>query len=220
MTKKIINQKEVAKKVFESLTKVDPNCILAGGAPRDWYFRKEAKDLDFYFCSSASKIGEVLNQLKMCGIPDNVHHNHCHHFDEENSIYSRMDGIQRIYNVYIEEQKVQLIMMRSCRDRWNCVHEMDVSICQIYCNNSLKLYRDRNFILTELSGIMFLNEGKDNPPKWTDYHPNKMVKRFGDKFKPGTKQDAMIGSSEGILRLSEYEVKEGRSYFSRKTIEI
>ena len=64
MTKKIINQKEVAKKVFESLTKVDPNCILAGGAPRDWYYGKEARDLDFYFCSSARKVKEVLDQFK------------------------------------------------------------------------------------------------------------------------------------------------------------
>lgn len=220
MTKKIINQKEVAKKVFESLTKVDPNCILAGGAPRDWYYGKEARDLDFYFCSSARKVKEVLDQLKMCGIPDNVSPNSCLSYTNENSIYSRMEGIKRIYNVDVDGQKVQLIMMRTCRDRWNCVKEMDVSICQIYCAKDLKLHREENFILTELSGIMFLNKEKEDVPEWDEYHPQKMVKRFGDKFKPGTKQDAMIGSSEEILRLSEYEVKEGRSYFSRKTIEI
>lgn len=41
-------QKEIAKEVLEELEVIDPHCILAGGAPRDWFFNKPASDLDFY----------------------------------------------------------------------------------------------------------------------------------------------------------------------------
>jgi hypothetical protein len=42
------NQKNIAKEVLSKLEVIDPTCILAGGAPRDWYFEKLASDLDFY----------------------------------------------------------------------------------------------------------------------------------------------------------------------------
>lgn len=41
-------QKSVAQQVMDNLSIVDPFCILAGGAPRDWYFGREATDLDFF----------------------------------------------------------------------------------------------------------------------------------------------------------------------------
>ena len=46
--KTIDNQKEVALKVLRKLEMFDPTCILAGGAPRVWYFENIANDLDFY----------------------------------------------------------------------------------------------------------------------------------------------------------------------------
>ena len=45
-------QKAIAKEVLEELEIIDPNCILAGGAPRDWFFGKPATDLDFYLYDS------------------------------------------------------------------------------------------------------------------------------------------------------------------------
>lgn len=46
--KLIETQKQIAKEVLEELEVIDPTCILAGGAPRDWFFNKPASDLDFY----------------------------------------------------------------------------------------------------------------------------------------------------------------------------
>lgn len=45
-------QKSIAKEVLEELEVLDPYCILAGGAPRDWFFGKLASDLDFYVYDS------------------------------------------------------------------------------------------------------------------------------------------------------------------------
>lgn len=46
--KTIEHQKSVALKILRKLETFDPTCILAGGAPRDWYFGNLATDLDFY----------------------------------------------------------------------------------------------------------------------------------------------------------------------------
>lgn len=45
---KIIEQKAIADKVLNMLECIDPYCIVAGGAPRDWYLNKEAKDIDVF----------------------------------------------------------------------------------------------------------------------------------------------------------------------------
>ena len=44
----IQEQQKVADVVLSLLETLDPKAVLAGGAPRDWYFGKEATDLDFY----------------------------------------------------------------------------------------------------------------------------------------------------------------------------
>lgn len=47
--KKIIeSQMKIADEVLDALETFDPTCILAGGAPRDWFFERPASDLDFY----------------------------------------------------------------------------------------------------------------------------------------------------------------------------
>lgn len=46
--KTVIEQQETAREILHKLEITDPSCILAGGAPRDWWFDKVANDLDFY----------------------------------------------------------------------------------------------------------------------------------------------------------------------------
>lgn len=48
MKNKIKQQQAISLEVLHKLEITDPNCILAGGAPREWWFEKEANDLDFY----------------------------------------------------------------------------------------------------------------------------------------------------------------------------
>lgn len=49
MKELIDSQKGQALKVLSALKKIDKDAIIAGGAPRDWYFKRGAKDLDCYF---------------------------------------------------------------------------------------------------------------------------------------------------------------------------
>lgn len=41
-------QKKVANDILLKLATIDSNVILAGGAPRDWFFGNPAQDLDIY----------------------------------------------------------------------------------------------------------------------------------------------------------------------------
>jgi len=45
----LAEQMDIAKRVYDILRGVDPYCILAGGAPADWYLKRTANDLDFYY---------------------------------------------------------------------------------------------------------------------------------------------------------------------------
>lgn len=58
-TKDLIQwQQSVAAKVIKPLhCMIDHTAILAGGAPRDWYHGRPARDLDFYISKDAFRLG-------------------------------------------------------------------------------------------------------------------------------------------------------------------
>lgn len=68
--RKINKQKEVAREVLRKLKILDSSAVVLGGAPRDWYFGKPAKDIDFYISGSTNHILNSLHELglKVSGI--------------------------------------------------------------------------------------------------------------------------------------------------------
>jgi hypothetical protein len=56
--KKLIQwQQDVATKVIKPLHQmIDHTAILAGGAPRDWYYHKPARDLDYFISKDAFRV--------------------------------------------------------------------------------------------------------------------------------------------------------------------
>lgn len=64
----LTKQKEIALEVLHKLEAVDPACILAGGAPRDWFFNKPAKDLDFYVYIHAYQLCYHKLAFERCGL--------------------------------------------------------------------------------------------------------------------------------------------------------
>ena len=45
----ITEQMDIAECVYDIFRGIDPHCILAGGAPADWWLNRPANDLDFYY---------------------------------------------------------------------------------------------------------------------------------------------------------------------------
>ena len=60
----IESQQIIADKVLAILQEVDHNVIVAGGAPRDWYFGNTAKDIDVYFDTSSHSVYDVTNLIE------------------------------------------------------------------------------------------------------------------------------------------------------------
>ncbi len=178
----IESQKDIANLVYEKLQAIDPQCVLAGGAPRDWYFGNPANDLDFYFCSTGSTVASVEKQFKKVGL-ENVVPTDCPHQSE---LYQSMEGLVRIWDTTVAGMKVQLIQMDRPEHRWKVVDNMDVSVCKVWYSQKGQICLHQDFKLTVASGIMFLKENY----RWADKHGKKMVERFENKFIPGTKEQA------------------------------
>ncbi len=111
----IEKQLDIADKIYDKLKIVDPYCILAGGAPRDWYFNNPARDLDFYFTSIGSTFGAVKKQLSK--LFDDV----TLLMDKEGypagrtSMYKTMPFLKRIWEFTVDGIPVQLIELTGGR---------------------------------------------------------------------------------------------------------
>lgn len=177
-------QKIIADEIYAKLQVIDPYCILAGGAPRDWYFGNPANDLDFYFYSNGSTIGAVRKQLEaqFGTVQLLMDRERC----ASSPLYKTMEDLVRIWEMEYQGQKVQMIQLGNPRSTFKVVDKMDVSVCQVwYIGGEVKL--SENFKLTLASNIMFpTTEGYS----WSDPHAQKMITRFKGKFQAGTKEIA------------------------------
>lgn len=178
----IEQQKDVALAVYDRLSIIDPECILAGGAPRDWYMGNPCNDLDFYFASPAStatatkrQLDKLFTDVKQMSKP------------EKSDMYAYMPGLSRIWECKVNGIGVQLIQMNTAKDRWLAVDHMDVSICKIWMNRNGHIIPHKDFKLTMGSKIMFLREGY----RWSNKHGKKMMERFSEEYTCGTREQAV-----------------------------
>lgn len=182
----IEKQKQVAIDIYEKLRLIDPHCILAGGAPRDWYFGEKAKDLDYYFVSTASTIHATRKQIEsVLGVGVSLLMDKEGHLD--NDLYKTMPNLTRIWEFEYEGEKVQLIQLSKLGAQWQVVNNMDISICKLWFTpeRGVKLHSD--FKLTLASKTMFVKDGYG----WDQKHAQKMLNRFKGSYHAGTKEHAI-----------------------------
>ena len=181
----IMEQKQIADLVYKKLRMADPYCILAGGAPRDWYYGMVAKDLDFYFYTSGETIRSVEKQLNsLMGFE--VKHAKYSQDKEAYQAYKTMPFLRRVFKSEVCGVSIDFVQLVNPHDQFKVADHMDVSICKIWADEGLKLKPSEDFLLTDASKVMFLTEGY----KWTDLHPRKVIDKFGKKFVCGTKESA------------------------------
>lgn len=104
----IEKQKKVADNVLDKLKHFDPTAIVAGGAPRDWYFGKEASDIDVFFYVRGdlptSWISDILEEMGFVthrvntgeGLPD---------------IYKKNPHLRAVFDCTVDGVDVQLLLM-------------------------------------------------------------------------------------------------------------
>lgn len=187
----IEKQKAVADEVYSKLMLADPWCVLAGGAPRDWYLGTECNDLDFYFCSTARTLGAVRRQLDSL-FGAGVFTAKCEHLC---GMYKHMDSLQRIFEGKVGGMTVQLMQLHTTGEQWKVMEGFSTSICKAtYHSGKITLHKE--FKETLVSGTMFLTDGY----KWSDMHPNKLRERFEGTFSLGTKEQARARIINNALR--------------------
>lgn len=108
----IEKQKTVANIVLDRLEIIDPTCILAGGAPRDWWLGRSANDLDFYVYSRGSA-EDYKKQLMGVGLhgeilqPQGINAR-----ADREAKYGAMAGLESVHEMIYQGEKIQIMRMR------------------------------------------------------------------------------------------------------------
>lgn len=183
--KTIEQQKKVAQEIYKKLKIIDPYALLAGGAPRDWYFGNLANDLDFYFFSTGVTVSSVVNQLSgIMGVKvDAVKYDEDSH---QHGQYKSMPFLRRVLEAEIGGEKVQFMQLTEPNAQFKVVDAMDVSICKAWCDVDMNISMHQDFKITLASGNMFLSDEYS----WSDRHPQKIADRFPN-FNRSTKREAV-----------------------------
>ena len=174
-------QQVIAKEVLEALEILDPNCILAGGAPRDWYLGKPAKDLDFYFQGlTDSALGKVIRQLsKVLGVPEESFVHLC---GTQNPLgdgdnppykgeYSRMKNLVRV--IELEYLGIKIQFMEMSEKTFGVVEEFSCVICQFRWKG-YEVKGTKQALSSVENKVITFKEGYGDEHK----HVKKMKERF------------------------------------------
>lgn len=185
----IDGQKKLADLVLSNIEIIDPNAIIAGGAPRDWALGTPANDIDIYFYSTSSchdmqrQIGRATGiTVKLLG------------HKELDGLYESMDGLMRVFEGELAGVTFQFMQMKEVVSTFSVVDNFSTSICKAWRKDGRSVYA-QPFLITLASGVMYLSSRY----KWTDKHPDKMFKRFCPMYKKGTESAAInIVMKKGI----------------------
>lgn len=113
MSLRIEQEKSIADAILERLEIIDPTCILAGGAPRDWWMGTTANDLDFYIhCNRTS--GDLENSLKCLGLPVTAIRQQAYNVRDQqrlDNLYNTMPDLRAVYQTEYRGKKVQIMAM-------------------------------------------------------------------------------------------------------------
>lgn len=168
---RIKQQMEIANEVLTKLETFDPTCILAGGAPRDWYMGKPATDLDFYiyfrpelsmrYLESIFKdlgFNLTAKELSNPEIPMNYKHN---------------PHLKRVYEQFYSGIKIQIMQMDM--PTFSCVVNLfPLDICMIWYKHS-QIFPTKEFMnCIRTHTIHLMNELYNRKDKYLD----KIRKKF------------------------------------------
>ena len=169
----IEKQKQIADYLLSMLDIIDPSCILAGGAPRDWFFNQEATDLDIYLCLGDISLQDMHKQLYNIGLIDSSQS--CNADFLDNDDYIKSDRFKWILTFYYEGQKVQIMVMYKPVVE-SVLSHFSLSICKIWykagvvhiTSEFLKTVEEKIIRQTETAfGMDYVNKISQKFPDYT-----------------------------------------------------
>lgn len=155
-------QKDYAKFLLNKLSLLDPDVMVAGGAPRDWDDNKPAKDLDIYIqgikgestWSLAYRVNRILIELDI-----QMRRN-----EDPNYVdYTNKNGVAAVYNLSNVAVPTQLIIC----DMYQ--HEMinlfDCSLSMLWMSDSGFIHKKPEYTVSRKYKTYFLKTTADNEYK-------------------------------------------------------
>ncbi len=140
----IVWQKCVADSLLARLEAIDPHCIIAGGAPRDWYLGRLAKDLDIYlYVPQNSLLRHFKTQLAAIGITEIEQST----LSADDARYISNPLVRWVLNYEENGENIQLIVMKESTYT-SVVQHFPLSICKVWYKGGKIIPYSRQFTET------------------------------------------------------------------------
>jgi hypothetical protein len=170
MNKIIEKQIAVANKLINEFEVIDPNCIIAGGAPRNWYFGKPANDLDLYVYTPDKTYTERKKRLKHTTVK-----NLKSLTKESGEMYACMKHLKTVYSGEYLDMPVNIMFMgKPTFD--SVVNHFGTSICKTWYKSGSCINLETEFLVGEFFKRIYV--ANDYNAKVA--HVSKMEKYFPD----------------------------------------
>jgi hypothetical protein len=152
----IKQQKQLADTILQKLEAADPDAICAGGAPRDWFFDKPARDIDIFMYQGSEycTMNNIGRKLKACGFDVSMKGFSA---DEFTAVYQKNPDIRAVYNVNCSDgttttTPVQIIVMK--KSTYSLLDSFPLSICKVWYKDGY-VNTTTDFDITVASNVMF-----------------------------------------------------------------
>lgn len=179
----IQKQKQVADKVLDRLEIIDPSCIVAGGAPRDWTMGKPASDVDIFLSvSECNTMSTVLKQIQKAlgstGISEAAYNKLSEKIDcgintdKVAQLYRTNPDILFVFNAEVDGVNCQIICVKV--PTYQVVDKFPFGICKVwYKNGAIRTTKAFDLALAlkvlVLTGTLYNNE---------DFYVKKIREKF------------------------------------------
>lgn len=169
-------QKSIGRDLLSKLKILDPQVVIAGGAPRDWYLGKDATDIDFYLShpnlsvlGNKKIISRVLNieedLIEIMGFADPED-------PKDPDFEYQCSYIQAVYELVYKGIKVQII---NTYEKIN-VMDFSFSICQAWTSDCIEINGTADFFNSIKHKMVFRTGSMLNNETYT----KKMMDKFPD----------------------------------------
>lgn len=153
MLNTIKHQKQVADKVLAAIESFDLTCVVAGGAPRDWYLGRQATDIDLFFHYRPRASAKEVKMLLERALDVSVNRLGADNFSEE---YKVNKDLKTVWQTEVDGVVVQFMEM--VKPTWGVVDHFPLSICKAWYKKG-KIFISSDFKKSLESKVIF----KTNP---------------------------------------------------------
>lgn len=211
--KLIKQQKQLADTILQKLEAADPDAICAGGAPRDWFFDKPARDIDIFMYQGSEyyPLCNIERKLKACGFDVSMKGFSA---DEFTAVYQKNPDVHAVYDVDYpgSSTPVQIIVMK--KSTFSLLDSFPLSICKVWYKNG-HVNTTTDFDITVASNVMFRTcKGYAN----SDAYIQKVQSKYPEFCKIRSFTDYPVETPEQLDRLRKMLYEYVAHGYTRKLI--